>query len=414
MGQKVNPNCLRLGINRNWQSRWIAKDNKQTAQWLLEDHQVRSLIFKVCKVAVVSSVEIERQEGKIDVIIHCSQPGVIFGKENANLNVLRKQISYIVGKKTHVRINVLVNEKSLLNARVVAREVADAIENRFSFRNAQKLAIKKVLAAGAKGIKTNVSGRLGGVEMAREMGYSEGSIPLSTLRADIDYAFEEAHTTYGKIGVKIWINRGELFREKKPAANAKLQQQQVAQQAAKAAAAQLAHQQKLAAAQAEAQAKAAAAKVEVDPETLKREQEVLKVVEKKQDDQKAEETSIIMISAKTRYTNILFDKTQDKYVLFYKTAPANPVERVLVYATEEARKVVGEFDLDKIEHLSTNYAWTKWHKHVCLTKAEYDSYASENEKVYVYIFKKGFLYSKPKSLSEYNMEKGPSGFQYLR
>lgn len=214
MGQKVNPNGLRIGINKNWNSRWIAKDNRQTAQWLVEDDKVRTHISKVCKAAQIANVEIERQQNVIDIFIHCSQPGIVLGKEMANLKILKRQINYIVGRKTKVNVNVLAVEKPTFSARIIAREIADAIENRVSFRNAQKLAIKKVLASGAKGIKTNVSGRLGGVEMAREEGYSEGIVPLTTLRADIDYALEEASTTYGKIGVKVWINRGEVFNKR--------------------------------------------------------------------------------------------------------------------------------------------------------------------------------------------------------
>lgn len=213
MGQKVNPNGLRIGINKSWLSRWIAKDNSQTALWLVQDDKIRKHIFKVCKAAQVSQIEIERQQKRLDIYIHCSQPGIVLGKEMANLKTLKLQINYIVGRKTKININVLPLEKPLLNARIIAREIADAIEKKISFRNAQKLAIKKVLAAGAKGIKTNVSGRLGGVEMAREEGYSEGIVPLTTLRTDIDYALEEASTTYGKIGVKVWINRGVIFKE---------------------------------------------------------------------------------------------------------------------------------------------------------------------------------------------------------
>lgn len=214
MGQKVNPNGLRIGINKNWNSRWIAKDNKQTAQWLVEDDKIRTHISRVCKASQVANIEIERQQNVIDIFIHCSQPGIVLGKEMANLKILKRQINYIVGRKTKVNVNVLAVEKPTFSARIIAREIADAIENRVSFRNAQKLAIKKVLASGAKGIKTNVSGRLGGVEMAREEGYSEGIVPLTTLRADIDYALEEASTTYGKIGVKVWINRGEVFNKR--------------------------------------------------------------------------------------------------------------------------------------------------------------------------------------------------------
>lgn len=211
MGQKVNPNGLRIGINKNWQSRWIAKDNKQTAQWLVQDDKIRTYLIKTFKNAQISNVEIERGQNKIDIFINCSQPGIILGKEMSTLKTIKKQINLIVGRKVKVNANVIGLDNPALSARIIAREIADAIENRVSFRNAQKIAIKKVLTSGAKGIKTHVSGRLGGVEMAREEGYSEGIVPLTTLRADIDYALEEALTTYGLIGVKVWINRGELF-----------------------------------------------------------------------------------------------------------------------------------------------------------------------------------------------------------
>lgn len=211
MGQKVNPNGLRIGINKNWQSRWIAKDNKQTAQWLVQDDKIRTYLIKTFKNAQISNVEIERSQNKIDIFINCSQPGIILGKEMSTLKIIKKQINLIVGRKVKVNANVIALDNPALSARIIAREIADAIENRVSFRNAQKMAIKKVLTSGAKGIKTHVSGRLGGVEMAREEGYSEGIVPLTTLRADIDYALEEALTTYGLIGVKVWINRGELF-----------------------------------------------------------------------------------------------------------------------------------------------------------------------------------------------------------
>ena len=211
MGQKVNPNGLRIGINKNWESRWIAKDNKQTAQWLVEDDKIRNYLIKTFKNAQISNVEIERFPKSIELYINCSQPGILLGKEMATLKLIKKQISLIVGKKTKVNANVIALENPSFSARIIAREIADAIENRVSFRNAQKIAIKKVLTNGAKGIKTHVSGRLGGVEIARDEGYSEGIVPLSTLRADIDYALEEALTTYGLIGVKVWINRGELF-----------------------------------------------------------------------------------------------------------------------------------------------------------------------------------------------------------
>lgn len=211
MGQKVNPNGLRIGIIKNWESRWIASNNLQTSKWIVEDEKIRNYISKKFKSAQISSIEIERQQAFIDLFVHCSQPGIILGKEMANLKIVKKEINIIVGRKIKVNINVLSLDKPALSAKIIAREIADAIENRISFRNAQKMAIKKVLANGGKGVKTHVSGRLGGVEMAREEGYSEGIMPLTTLRADIDYALEEAHTTYGIIGVKVWINRGEIF-----------------------------------------------------------------------------------------------------------------------------------------------------------------------------------------------------------
>ncbi len=213
MGQKVNPNGYRYGINKNWQSRWIAKDNTQMASWLLEDDKIRKLIFKNYHNAQVDRVEIERTQLSINIFIYCGQPGIILGKESTEVKALALNVNKIVGRKIKVNINVLQYENVAWSARVIAREIADAIENRVSFRVAQKMAIRKVMASHALGIKTNVSGRLGGVEMAREEGYSEGVIPMNTIRSDLDYALEEAHTTYGLIGVKVWINRGEIFKK---------------------------------------------------------------------------------------------------------------------------------------------------------------------------------------------------------
>lgn len=211
MGQKVNPNGLRYGINKNWESRWIAKDDTQTATWLVQDEKIRKFLFKTYKTAQIVRVEIERTAKTIDVFCHAGQPGLIIGKEGANVPTITKEINKIVGRKIKVNFNVLIYENIGWSAKVIAREIADAIENRVSFRVAQKQAIKKVMSSNAKGVRTNVSGRLGGVEMAREEGYTEGIVPLTTLRADLDYAIEEANTTYGKIGVKVWINRGEIF-----------------------------------------------------------------------------------------------------------------------------------------------------------------------------------------------------------
>lgn len=213
MGSKVNPNGLRYGINKEWQSRWIAKDALQTAAWLVQDDNIRKHFLKKYPYAKIDKIEIEREQTAITLYVYCVQPGVIFGTENSELKNAILAVNKIVGRNIKVKINIISINNPDLSARIVAREIADAIENRVSFRNAQKAAIRKVLWSGAKGVKTHVSGRLGGVEMAREEGYSEGIITLSTLRSDIDYALEEAHTTYGIIGVKVWINRGEIFKK---------------------------------------------------------------------------------------------------------------------------------------------------------------------------------------------------------
>jgi len=213
MGQKVNPNALRCDINRTWISKWEANSDKQAAKWILEDEQIRKFFLKKYNAAQIVETEIERTQNKITVNVKAGQPVLITGAENANLKDNVLAINKIVGRKINVTLNVIPFENVALSARVIAREIADAIENRVSFRVAQKMGIKKAMMAHAKGIKTNVSGRLGGVEMAREEGYSQGVIPLSTFRANIDYALEEAHTTYGQIGVKVWINRGDVFRQ---------------------------------------------------------------------------------------------------------------------------------------------------------------------------------------------------------
>lgn len=213
MGQKINPNGFRYGINKNWQSRWIAKDEIQMAHWLNEDDLVRKYFFKNYRAAQIDRIEIERTQSTMNLFVYCGQVGLILGKEGSNLKPLILAINKIVGRKIKVNINVIQYENTAWSARIIAREIADAIENRVSFRVAQKIAIRKVMTNGALGIKTNVSGRLGGVEMAREEGYSEGVIPMNTIRSDLDYAIEEAHTTYGLIGVKVWINRGEIFKK---------------------------------------------------------------------------------------------------------------------------------------------------------------------------------------------------------
>ena len=214
MGQKINPTGLRIGITKDWESRWFAKKG-DISKWLLEDHKIRTLLMKKLKDAAVSHIEIERIKDKIVLFIKTARPGMVLGKQGNDIKTLTIDIKKIVGRKKEIKIDIVEIEKPDWDAYLVGQSIAQAIENRVSFRTAQKLAIKKSLKAGVKGIKTNVSGRLGGVEMAREEGYSEGIVPLSTLRADIDYATVEAHTTYGLIGVKVWINRGEKFKSEK-------------------------------------------------------------------------------------------------------------------------------------------------------------------------------------------------------
>lgn len=214
MGQKVNPNGLRFGINKQWVSRWVPADKQQMSKWLVEDHKIRTYLNTKYKNAAIDHIEIERDQQRIHVYIYAVQTGLLIGNEGSEKKAIELAINKIVGRKMNVFMRAVEVYAPELQANLMAREIANAIENRVSFRTAQKAVIKKVLKAGAKGIKTHVSGRLGGVEMAREEGYSQGVITLHTLRADIDYALAEAKTTYGIIGVKVWINRGEIFGNK--------------------------------------------------------------------------------------------------------------------------------------------------------------------------------------------------------
>ena len=204
MGQKVSPIGLRVGVIRDWESRWYA--DKEYADLLLEDVKIREFIFKELKAASVSRVEIERSKNRVEIMIRTARPGVIIGTNE----LLKKKIEKLTGGK-NIYLKVLEIANPDLDAKLVARSIADQLEQRASFRTAQKRAIQRTMRAGAKGIKTAVSGRLGGADMARTEGYSEGNVPLHTLRADIDYAWEEAHTTYGRLGVKVWICRGEVL-----------------------------------------------------------------------------------------------------------------------------------------------------------------------------------------------------------
>ena len=212
MGQKVNPIGLRTGINKDWNSKWYAS-KKDFATFLNKDVKIRNYLTKKLKDASVSNVVIERNAKKTEVIIYTAKPGVIIGHGGEEIEVLKKEMSKLVDENISISIMEIKNPD--LSAKIVADNIARQIENRVSFRIAQKRAIRNTMKAGAKGIKTKCSGRLGGADMARSEGYSEGTTPLHTLRADIDYATSEADTTFGKIGVKVWIYKGEILKQKK-------------------------------------------------------------------------------------------------------------------------------------------------------------------------------------------------------
>jgi small subunit ribosomal protein S3 len=211
VGQKVNPIGMRIGIIRDWESKWYA--DKDYAELLHEDLKVREYITKRLSDASVSKVEIERAANRINISVHTAKPGMVIGKGGTEVEALRKALNQLTGKRVH--INIIEIKRADLDAKLVAENIARQLENRVSFRRAQKQAIQRTMRAGAKGIKTQVSGRLGGADIARAEHYSEGTVPLHTLRADIDYAHAEADTTYGKLGVKVWIYRGEVLPTKK-------------------------------------------------------------------------------------------------------------------------------------------------------------------------------------------------------
>jgi small subunit ribosomal protein S3 len=211
VGQKVNPIGMRVGIIRDWESKWYAEKNY--ADLLHEDIKIREYIENRLKDASVSGIEIERAANRVNITIHTAKPGMVIGKGGSEVEALRKSLNVLTGKKVH--INIVEIKKADLDAKLVADNIARQLENRVSFRRAQKQAIQRTMRAGAKGIKTQVSGRLGGADIARAEHYSEGTVPLHTLRADIDYAHSEADTTYGKLGVKVWIYRGEVLPTKK-------------------------------------------------------------------------------------------------------------------------------------------------------------------------------------------------------
>lgn len=208
MGQKVHPHGLRLGIIRDWDAKWYA-DDKSFADNLIEDMKVRKFVKGKLFIAGVSKVEIERAANKVKINVYTAKPGIVIGKGGALIDVLRKDIENMTGKS--VLLNICEVKIPEQDAQLVAENIAAQLEKRVSFRRAMKQAMGKTMKTGAKGIKTSVSGRLGGAEIARTEHYHEGTIPLQTMRADIDYGFHEADTTYGKIGVKVWIYKGEVL-----------------------------------------------------------------------------------------------------------------------------------------------------------------------------------------------------------
>ncbi|MBO5401900.1 MAG: 30S ribosomal protein S3 [Clostridia bacterium] len=212
MGQKVNPHGLRVGIIKDWDSRWFVKD-EVFGDTLVSDYKLRKFLTARLAGAGVAKIEIERDNTKVRVIVRCAKPGIVIGKGGAEIEKLRKEVENFVGKPAAV--NVIEIKQPDLNALLVAQNIAAQLEKRTSFRRAMKMAIGRTMKLGAKGIKVAVSGRLGGAEIARTEHYHEGTIPLQTLRADIDYGFYEANTTYGKIGIKVWIYKGEVLPEVK-------------------------------------------------------------------------------------------------------------------------------------------------------------------------------------------------------
>ena len=210
MGQKVNPHGLRVGVIKNWDSRWFVSD-KDFGDTIVSDHKIREYVKTKLQGAGVPKVEIERDSARVRVFIQCAKPGVVIGFHGAEIEKLRAELEAMVGRP--VVVNVIEIKNPDINAQLVAESIAAQLEKRVSFRRAMKLAIGRTMRLGVKGIKVSCAGRLGGAEIARTEHYHEGTIPLQTLRADIDYGFWEANTTYGKIGVKVWIYKGEVLAE---------------------------------------------------------------------------------------------------------------------------------------------------------------------------------------------------------
>lgn len=210
MGQKVNPHGLRVGIIKDWDSKWYA--DGEFADFLVEDYNIREYLKKKLYSAGIAKIEIERASDRVKVVIYTAKPGVVIGKGGAEIEITKKELTKLTGKKVLVDIKEIKRPDK--DAQLVAENIAQQLENRVSFRRAMKSCMGRTMKAGAEGIKAAVSGRLGGADIARTEFYSEGTIPLQTLRADIDYGFAEADTTYGKLGVKVWIYKGEVLPTK--------------------------------------------------------------------------------------------------------------------------------------------------------------------------------------------------------
>ena len=210
MGQKVNPNGLRVGVIKNWDSRWFVED-KQFGDTLVSDYNIRKFLKNKLQAAGVPKIEIERDRSRVKVFVQCAKPGIVIGRGGAEIEKLKAELEQMVGMPVIIKILEIKNPD--LNAQLVAESIAAQLEKRTSYRRAMKQAIGRTMRLGAKGIKVSCGGRLGGAEIARTEHYHEGTIPLQTLRADIEYGFYEANTTYGKIGIKVWIYRGEILNE---------------------------------------------------------------------------------------------------------------------------------------------------------------------------------------------------------
>ena len=210
MGQKVNPHGLRVGIIKDWDSRWFA-NSKDFGDTLVADYNLRKMLKKKLYGAGIPKIEIERDASRVRINLHCAKPGMVIGKGGSEIDKLRVQCEALLKKPVH--INIVEIKSPDMNAQLIAESIAQQLEKRLSFRRAMKQAIGRAMRFGAKGIKTQCSGRLGGAEIARSEMYHEGTIPLQTLRADIDYGFAEAATTYGRIGVKVWLYKGEVLQD---------------------------------------------------------------------------------------------------------------------------------------------------------------------------------------------------------